>query len=111
MHHGVHSLETTLAVDDGQRVQIAVDIRRVHVHQVGVYNLVGVLRWAQSALVRLLSSLGYITGVTRKLTRKDPILQNAERFENSVQSLAIWVSEPCMLNLGHLIRHGLAMSL
>ncbi len=74
VHHGVHCLETTLAVDDGQRVHIAVDIRHVHVHQVGVDDLVGILCWFGISLMRLLPGLGNITRVTRKLARKDPVL-------------------------------------
>ena len=76
VHHGVHCLETTLAVDDGQRVHIAVDVRHVHVHQVGVYDLVRILRRLESSLMRLLPGLGNITRVTRNFARKDPVLQD-----------------------------------
>ena len=61
VRHGVHCLEATLAVDDGQRVHVAVHIGYVHVHQVGVDDLVGILRRFESAAVRLLSGLGNIT--------------------------------------------------
>ena len=74
VHHGVHCLETTLAVDDGQRVHISVDIRHVHVHQVGVDDLVGILCRLESSLMRLLPGLGNITRVTRNFARKDPVL-------------------------------------
>lgn len=76
VHYGVHCLETTLAVDDGQRVHIAVNIRHVHVHQVGVDDLVGILCWLESSLMRLLPGLGNITRVTRNFARKDPVLQD-----------------------------------
>jgi hypothetical protein len=47
----------TLAVHDGHRVQVAVDVGDLHVHQVHMNDLVRVLRWSERAVMRSLLGL------------------------------------------------------
>ncbi len=47
-------------------------------YQVGVDDLVRVLRWFQRAAVGLLFGLGYIAVVTWDLAGKDPVFQNTK---------------------------------